>query len=87
MSKREEKHLNIRFFAGAAEIAGCEQVEVTVPGDYPLAQAIQSGVSADLSQLLAVSSFLSDGVLASANSKVKELPADQVDVLPPFAGG
>jgi sulfur-carrier protein len=79
--------LTVRYFAGARAATGV--AEETRPGGATLA-----GLTADLrvrhgerlGALLAVASFLVDGV--SCRDPDRHLPAGAVvDVLPPFAGG
>lgn len=79
--------MQVRFFAGAAEAAGVEQIEV---GGGELTGlglvALLGDGNERLARVLEVSSLLADGV------RVSDLSAPlgavlRVDVLPPFAGG
>lgn len=75
----------IRFFAGAAEAAGTEELQFDAAG-HTLA-SLQAEIGADnerLAKVMAASSWLADG------QRISEGPLDdvaQLDVLPPFAGG
>ncbi len=76
----------VRWFAAAAEAAGCEQ------GDYPgdtlgdLVAAATAQHGERLGRVVARCAVLVDGVRTDDPSA--PLPPDaRVDVLPPFAGG
>lgn len=77
----------VRFFAGAAEAAGVDEVEVAE--GVTDGRALVAALAHDndrLGRVLAVSSLLADGV------RITDLAAplgsvERVDVLPPFAGG
>lgn len=75
----------IRFFAGAAEAAGTDTLEVDATGQTVESLRAQLGAGNDrLAKVLVASSLLADGQRRS------EGPLDdvsQLDVLPPFAGG
>lgn len=79
--------MQVRFFAGAAEAAGLEQLEVgggELTG-HGLVALLGEG-NERLGRVLEVSSLLADGV------RISDLAAPlgdvaRVDVLPPFAGG
>lgn len=86
-ASKKDIQLCICFYAGASEAVGHDQITVTVPEDYSLIQAIQSGVKVNIDNILTVCSFLVAGVLHSRETLVKDLPDFQIDVLPPFAGG
>lgn len=77
----------VRFFAGAAEAAGVDEVEV---GDEALdghsLVALLARDNERLGRVLAVSSLLADGVrISDLASPIRDV--ERVDVLPPFAGG
>ncbi len=75
----------VRFFAGAADAAGQEEREVP---DGLTAEELVDLLAAGndrLAQVLAVSSFLADGVRVTGTASLAGV--SQVDVLPPFAGG
>lgn len=101
MSSRPNSAITVRFYAGAAEAAGAEELQL------PLAEAQSlDGFLAELSSLIPAgagaeqpassapslehvclrSSFLINGVRAKRNSGSLS-PGDQLDILPPFAGG
>lgn len=77
----------VRFFAGAAEAAGVDEIEVA--GEAPDAHALVRVLGRDndrLARVLAVSSLLADGVrVADLSDPLGDV--ERVDVLPPFAGG
>lgn len=78
--------VTVRYFAGAAEAAGCEQeaVEASTLGD--LRDAIVTLHGDSLARVLGRCSFLVDG--RRADAPAAPVPAGAtVDVLPPFAGG
>lgn len=79
--------MEIRFFAGAAEAAGVDTVEVDADG-LTAADVVArlSDGNERLARVLGVSSLLADG------SRLDDRGADlssveRLDVLPPFAGG
>ncbi|GIJ10684.1 MoaD/ThiS family protein [Micromonospora andamanensis] len=80
-------HVTVRYFAGARAAAGRAE-EVTPAGrslDQLLAELAERH-GGRLVSVLAVSSFLIDGV--TCHDRQKPLPAGAtIDVLPPFAGG
>lgn len=88
----------LRFFAGAAEAAGATSVELRLNHEMPLQQFVaelpqrltESGntgtPAADFSQVCAKCSFLLNAVRADPATAVIS-PGDNLDVLPPFAGG
>lgn len=94
--------VTVRLFAAAAEAAGAEQLSVTAAVGTPLeellgrlpeatrrgaeTQAQRSEGRPDLQQVLTRCSFLINGVRSSPESGSLS-PGDQLDVLPPFAGG
>ncbi|SHJ34225.1 Molybdopterin converting factor, small subunit [Tessaracoccus bendigoensis DSM 12906] len=79
--------MRVRFFAGAAEAAGVDELVVADAGQtgHDLVTVLAEG-NQRLGEVLRVSSLLADG------ARVADLSAplgvvDRVDVLPPFAGG
>ncbi|GIJ41870.1 MoaD/ThiS family protein [Micromonospora andamanensis] len=80
-------NVTVRYFAGARAAAGRAE-EVTPAGrslDQLLAELAERH-GGRLVSVLAVSSFLIDGV--TCHDRQKPLPAGAtIDVLPPFAGG
>ena len=82
----EDIHVEVRFFAGAAEAAGAESLSVTgVATVAALVDRLGEG-NERLAAVLGVSSLLADGVRVSDRSAGLDGVA-RVDVLPPFAGG
>ena len=78
--------VTVRYFAGAAEAAGCEQeaVEASTLGSLRDAMVTLHGDA--LARVLGRCSLLIDGQRADAPAT--PVPAGAtVDVLPPFAGG
>lgn len=79
--------MQVRFFAGAAEAAGMDAVEVDAAGLTASGlRALLGSGDQRLAEVLRVSSLLADG------ARVDDPDADLtgvrcVDVLPPFAGG
>lgn len=78
----------VRFYAGAAEAAGCDSASVELPGDATLADlvALLGASNQRLADVLGVCTLLLDGRTAAADSPLPQ-GAAAVDVLPPFAGG
>lgn len=78
--------MRIRYFAGAAEAAGCE--EETFAGAAPLGELrarLAERHGAGFARVLARCSVLVDGTRLGDEDAVAEDAT--VDVLPPFAGG
>ncbi|WP_338073936.1 MoaD/ThiS family protein [Kineococcus siccus] len=80
--------LTVRYFAGAAAAAGCEERKVEVSPTAPLGElldrlAAEGGEA--LTRVLSASSFLLDATAARRETVLGE--AGTLDVLPPFAGG
>jgi sulfur-carrier protein len=77
----------VRYFAGARAAAGC--AEEKLPGAYSLEGLVEELAARHgppLAKVLAVASFLVDGV--AWHDREAPVPAGAtVDVLPPFAGG
>lgn len=89
--------VRVRFFAGAAEAAGAEELELPLPrtamplGDFVdqlpgMIPAAASGDAPSMERVCARSSFLLNGTRARRESAVIN-DGDQLDILPPFAGG
>jgi molybdopterin converting factor small subunit len=82
----EERHMEVRFFAGAAEAAGAEALSVAgVATVDALVERLGEG-NERLAAVLNVSSLLADGARVSDRAASLE-GVSRVDVLPPFAGG
>ena len=79
--------VTVRYFAAAADAAGCEEEVLSLPGGATLGslKELLSERYGDLMRRVVESgSFLLDGVVhRDASFPVH----DRVDVLPPFAGG
>ncbi|GAB3188110.1 MoaD/ThiS family protein [Nesterenkonia suensis] len=85
--------LTVRLFAAAAEAAGAEEVPLPLAGTTSLAEVLRDlpvsahgGDAEQLAHVLGRCSFLVNGVRA-AKETTRVAPGDQLDVLPPFAGG
>jgi molybdopterin converting factor small subunit len=77
--------VQVRYFASAAEAAGCEEETlsgVTTVGE--LRALLLERYGAPMGKVLASGSFLVDGVVRRDDDRRLGL---RVDVLPPFAGG
>ena len=80
--------VTVRFFAGAAQAAGVDSARVPAAANQTLREIAQIASSADLTNILEVSSFLVDGALTDGDTPLGESATNgQLDVLPPFAGG
>lgn len=80
--------VEVRFFAGAAAAAGRDGQQVSLaPGARltDLVTTLHREYGGTLDRVLVASSFLIDGVHAGPEALLGD--GDQVDVLPPFAGG
>lgn len=78
--------MQIRYFAGAAEAAGCESQEVETTGLEVSALVAWLGEGNErLATVLSVSTLLADGVRVEGGDVLSGV--HQLDVLPPFAGG
>ncbi|MCH8564663.1 MoaD/ThiS family protein [Nesterenkonia sp. LB17] len=95
--------ISVRFFAAAAEAAGVEELRLPVPAEgvavvdlltelprlvrEQLSTTTNDGAAVSgLERVCARSSFLVNGVRARSET-ARLHPGDQLDVLPPFAGG
>ena len=74
----------VRYFAAAAEVAGCstETLDVATVGDLAVVLAGKYGDG--MARVLSVSAYLVGDELTRDRAAVI---TDRVDVLPPFAGG
>jgi molybdopterin converting factor small subunit len=80
--------VTVRFFAAAAVAAGRDSVALTLPRGSSIHDALGelSGQSDEMALVLQKCSYLCDGVAVRDRAIV--LRAHQnIDVLPPFAGG
>lgn len=77
--------IHVRLFAGAADAAGADTLDVPAAATVDaLCQALGGG-NALLTQVLGHCSFLVDGRTATREDPLAD--EARVDVLPPFAGG
>jgi len=80
-------NVTIRYFAAAAEAAGCEQEVLTFEPAATLSSlktVLRERYGADMHRVLEVGSFLINDVVHRSSDQPL---AERVDVLPPFAGG
>jgi molybdopterin converting factor small subunit len=76
----------VRYFAGARAAAGVTEEKIPAATLAELVGSVTAARGDRLARVLAVASFLVDGVVW--HDKSAELPdGSTVDVLPPFAGG
>lgn len=80
--------MEVRFFAGAAEAAGTQRLEMDAAPDASIGGVVArlGEGNARLTRVLAVSCLLLDGVRVSDPDRPVGA-ASRLDVLPPFAGG
>lgn len=80
--------VRVRFFAAARDAAGVQALELRLPTGATVADAISElcGQSENLALVLRKCSFLCDGVAVRDPSAVLG-PQQDLDILPPFAGG
>lgn len=79
--------MSVRYFAAAADVAGCRSETLTLPSSSTLADLVavlSDKYGADMERVLSVSAYLVGEELTRDTGRVAG-PA--VDVLPPFAGG
>ncbi|OZF58502.1 molybdopterin synthase sulfur carrier subunit [Rhodococcus sp. 14-2470-1b] len=79
--------VEVRYFAGAADAAGCAHEIFDLPGGSTLAAlkaAVQQRHGSSVTDVLRVSAFLVGDDLTRDPATTL---GDRVDVLPPFAGG
>ena len=82
--------VTVRFYAGAAEAAGAEERQLPLNEDQGLDEFLtrlpELIEAPSLERVCSRSSFLVNGVRTKRESGTLS-PGDQLDVLPPFAGG
>ncbi len=80
--------LTVRYFAGAAAAAGRDDEVVELPSGADVAALRETlgRLHPRLGPVLVVAGLLLDGVTATAPDRALD-DVQQVDVLPPFAGG
>ncbi|MFZ2177443.1 MAG: MoaD/ThiS family protein [Rhodococcus sp. (in: high G+C Gram-positive bacteria)] len=79
--------VSVRYFAAAAEAAGCTKETLDIPPSADLGQVkehLLAKYGPDMAQVLSVSAFL---VGSELTRDLTRTAGTQVDVLPPFAGG
>ncbi|MFV0427153.1 MAG: MoaD/ThiS family protein [Beutenbergiaceae bacterium] len=76
----------VRYFAAAAQAAGTEREEIPATTIGELRSAMVQRHGGELAQVLARCALLLNGQRTEDDSQ-PTLEVDQVDVLPPFAGG
>ena len=80
-------NIRIRYFAAAAEAAGCEEEELAIGAGATLGTlklVLEERYGPDMQKVLNSGSFLIDQIVR----RDPDCPlSDHVDVLPPFAGG
>lgn len=76
----------VRFFAGAADAAGLEDLETVAATLGDLRRELAERLGPDFAAVLERCSLLVDGV-RSERDDASVIDAYLVDVLPPFAGG
>ncbi|MGL4340163.1 MAG: MoaD/ThiS family protein [Rhodoglobus sp.] len=80
-----EHSVVVRYFAAAAEVAGCEQEVLPAASTVgELRATLIERHGEPMARVLAAGSFLVDGVVSRDNARAV---GARVDVLPPFAGG
>ncbi|MGN6127376.1 MAG: MoaD/ThiS family protein [Humibacter sp.] len=86
MTSAEGTHVSVRYFAAAAEAAGCEEETLSIepPTVGTLRDLLAARYGEAMTRVLSSGSFLVDGVATRDVSRIVEA---RVDVLPPFAGG
>ena len=68
--------VTVRFFAGAAQVAGVDSARVAADANQTLREIAQAATNNDLASILEVSSFLVDGALADGDTPLGESAAD-----------
>ncbi|WP_127842491.1 MoaD/ThiS family protein [Actinomyces wuliandei] len=81
--------LTLRYFAAAADAAGCAEERLEVPAGTTLAglREALAGRSLAMAQVVSVSSYLVNSLSTPSDALTPLVDGDAVDVLPPFAGG
>lgn len=77
----------VRYFAAAAEAAGCSEETLDLPDSADLGQVKAALIvrhGADMERVLTVAAYLVDSELTRDLARTA---GAQVDILPPFAGG
>lgn len=81
--------VELRYFAAAAEAAGCLAEQLELPAGTTLTglRALLTGRSPQMAQVVGASTFLLNAVSSRPEASTTLADGDRVDVLPPFAGG
>lgn len=81
------EQITVRYFAAAADAAGCTSESVELPDGATVGDVVDELCrrhGEPMARVVSVAAFLMDSEL----TRDRSLPASsQVDVLPPFAGG
>lgn len=81
--------VTVRYFAAARAASGIDEEPMTLPGAATVADVLDAAVAShgeELKRVLARCSYLRNAV-AIHDTATELVDGDQVDVLPPFAGG
>ena len=80
--------IRLRLFASASAATGLDEVRIDVTDDPTIGGGVARipGLTADAERVLARCSFLVNGI-ATTDRTTSLRPDDEVDVMPPFAGG
>lgn len=81
--------VTVRYFAAARAASGVDEEELTLPAPVTIAAVLAAAVEAhgtELDRVLGRCSYLHNALAVHARDAVMA-EGDQLDVLPPFAGG
>ncbi|MBY6382489.1 MoaD/ThiS family protein [Rhodococcus erythropolis] len=76
--------IRVRFFAAAKAEYGAEETTLSIPSECTVDDALALAGLED-SAVIRRSSFLVNGIASERSSELRN--GDELDVLPPFAGG
>ena len=80
--------VTVRFFAGAAAAAKCQQLEVEGDSVGEVTAKLRTQLGPEFGRVLDASSLLVDAVAAHGDlGMIPVTDGTTIDVLPPFAGG
>lgn len=82
--------VHVRYFAAAADAAGCDEETITAKPGATIAEIraeLGQRHGEKLTEVLQLCSFLLDGQAAEPHDQLPDKTAAGIDVLPPFAGG
>lgn len=77
----------VRFYAVGREIAGCTEYRASATDARSLRAELEAAFGARMGQLFDAASLMSGGRRIAADDAVTWTDSDEVDLLPPFAGG